>query len=58
MPAPGAQAEDDGVLLSAVLDGDSGGSYLLVLDATNMETLATAEVKGPHIPFGFHGDFF
>ena len=58
VPAPGAQAEDDGVLLSAVLDGDSGGSYLLVLNATNLETLATAEVKGPHIPFGFHGDFF
>ena len=58
VPAPGAQAEDDGVLLSAVLDGDSGGSYLLVLNATNMETLATAEVEGSHMPFGFHGDFF
>jgi len=58
VPTPGAQTEDDGVLLSAVLDGDSGGSYLLVLNATNMETLATAEVKGSHIPFGFHGDFF
>ena len=58
IPAPGAQVEDDGVLLSAVLDGESGGSYLLVLNATTMETLATAAVNGEHIPFGFHGGFF
>ncbi|MEU4746649.1 carotenoid oxygenase family protein, partial [Actinosynnema sp. NPDC023658] len=56
VPAPGARAEDDGVLLSVVLDGDAGRSGLLVLDAATFEEVARAEV--PHaIPFGFHGQF-
>ncbi len=51
-----APAEDDGVLLSVVLDGGRRTSFLLVLDARNLEELARAEV--PHaIPFGFHGQF-
>jgi beta,beta-carotene 9',10'-dioxygenase len=54
--APEAQGEDEGVLLSVVLDSRRGTSYLLVLDAQSMEELARAEV--PHaIPFGFHGQF-
>jgi beta,beta-carotene 9',10'-dioxygenase len=53
--APGAEDEDDGVLLSVVL-GPSGGSFLLVLDAASLEELARAEVPH-HIPFGFHGMF-
>jgi len=56
VPAPGAGAEDDGVLLSVVLDADAGRSGLLVLDAATFEEVARAEV--PHvIPFGFHGRF-
>ena len=31
--------EDNGVLLSAVHDG-SGGEYLVVINATNMQTIA------------------
>jgi beta,beta-carotene 9',10'-dioxygenase len=54
--APDAEAEDEGVLLSVVLDGDRGGSYLLVLDARDLSELARAEVPH-HIPFGFHGQF-
>ncbi|OJD19576.1 hypothetical protein AJ78_00433 [Emergomyces pasteurianus Ep9510] len=46
--------EDDGVLLSVVLDGLQGKSYLLVLDAKNMKEVGRAEVAGP-IGFGFHG---
>jgi carotenoid cleavage dioxygenase-like enzyme len=54
--APDAQREDEGVLLSVVLDGRSGNSFLLVLDAMSLQELARAEV--PHqIPFGFHGQF-
>jgi carotenoid cleavage dioxygenase-like enzyme len=54
--APDAQREDEGVLLSVVLDGRSGNSFLLVLDAISLQELARAEV--PHqIPFGFHGQF-
>jgi carotenoid cleavage dioxygenase-like enzyme len=52
--APGARAEDDGVLLSVVLDGKRGSSYLLVLDARDLSAVAKAAVPH-HIPFGFHG---
>jgi beta,beta-carotene 9',10'-dioxygenase len=56
VPSPGAQDEEDGVLLSVVLDARSGRSFLLVLDAPTVTELARAEV--PHaIPFGFHGRF-
>jgi beta,beta-carotene 9',10'-dioxygenase len=54
--APDAEREDDGVLLSVVLNGRTGNSFLLVLDASSLQELARAEV--PHqIPFGFHGQF-
>ncbi|MFM7234209.1 MAG: carotenoid oxygenase family protein [Flavobacteriales bacterium] len=56
VPAPGATREDDGVLLSVVLDADHGSSYLLVLNAANLETIAKAAI--PHsILFGYHGTF-
>ncbi len=54
--APEAQGEDEGVLLSVVLDGRKGNSFLLVLDAQTLEERARAEVPH-HIPFGFHGQF-
>jgi carotenoid cleavage dioxygenase-like enzyme len=54
--APGADAEDEGVLLSVVLDSARGGSFLLVLDAQTLDELARAEAPH-HIPFGFHGQF-
>jgi beta,beta-carotene 9',10'-dioxygenase len=54
--APDAAGEDEGVLLSVVLDGRKGNSFLLVLDARSLDELARAEVPH-HIPFGFHGQF-
>ena len=57
VPAPSARAENDGVLLSVVLDAASGGSFLLVLDAATLKEKARAET--PHaIPFHFHGNYF
>lgn len=57
VPAPDGRAEDDGVVLSVVLDSAAGRSFLLVLDADSFEELGRAEA--PHqIPFGFHGQFF
>ena len=53
---PEAEDEDDGVLLSVVLDEAKGASYLLVLDARDLSELARAEAPH-HIPFGFHGQF-
>ncbi len=57
VPRPGGTAEDDGVLLSVVLDPANDRSFLLLLDATTFSEQARATV--PHaIPFGFHGQFF
>ena len=53
---PGGEDEDEGVLLSVVLDAERGASFLLVLDAAHLDELARAEVPH-HIPFGFHGQF-
>jgi beta,beta-carotene 9',10'-dioxygenase len=53
---PGAEREDDGVLLSVVLDADVGASFLLVLDAADLSELARA-LAPHHIPFSFHGQF-
>jgi beta,beta-carotene 9',10'-dioxygenase len=54
--APDSSAEDEGVVLSVVLDAKAGRSALLVLDARSFSELARAEV--PHaIPYGFHGQF-
>jgi carotenoid cleavage dioxygenase-like enzyme len=53
---PQASHEDDGVILSVVLDSRKARSFLLILDATTFSERARAH--GPHhIPFGFHGNF-
>jgi carotenoid cleavage dioxygenase-like enzyme len=57
VPRPGAEAEDDGVVLSVVLDAGARRSFLLVLDAHSFEEVARAQAPH-HIPFGFHGQFF
>jgi torulene dioxygenase len=54
--AEGDENEDDGVVLSVVLDGKRGRSYLLVLDAKDLGELGRAEVRGV-IGHGFHGNF-
>ncbi|KAF7346515.1 Dioxygenase [Mycena sanguinolenta] len=46
--------EDGGCLLSVVLDGTEGKSYLLVLDAETMKEMGRASVDGV-VGFGFHG---
>ncbi|PCH43246.1 carotenoid oxygenase [Wolfiporia cocos MD-104 SS10] len=54
VPRPGGKAEDDGVLLSVVLDDAAGRSGLAVLDARDMTEIARAEMEGVY-PIGFHG---
>ncbi|PSN75136.1 putative dioxygenase [Corynespora cassiicola Philippines] len=51
---PEGVSEDDGVLLSVVLNGFTGKSYLLCLDAKTMQELGRADVPGA-VGFGFHG---
>lgn len=54
---PDRTAEDDGVVLSVVLDAAQGRSFLLVLDAASLGEIARAYV--PHaILFGYHGEYF
>ena len=54
VPRPGAEAEDDGVLLSVVLDEQKARSAMVVLDAQSMTEVARAEM--PEVfPIGFHG---
>lgn len=58
VPAPAADGpEDEGVVLSVVLDTDADRSFLLVLDAASFRELARAPL--PHrLPFAFHGAFY
>lgn len=55
--APEAVGEDDGVLLSVVLDSRKGASFLLILDAKSFSELGRAEIPH-HVPFGFHGYYY
>ena len=54
VPDPESDDEDGGVVLSVVLDGAAGNSYLLVLDAKTMKELGRARVDGV-VGHGFHG---
>jgi torulene dioxygenase len=54
IPNPEGTAEDDGVLLSVVLDGFEEKSYLLVLDAKSMKEVGRASMECV-VGFGFHG---
>lgn len=63
IPRPGATAEDDGVVVSVVLEVPAAGeaaqapsSSLVVLDAATFTELGRARVPH-HIPFGLHGAF-
>ncbi|MBS0654028.1 MAG: carotenoid oxygenase family protein [Verrucomicrobia bacterium] len=51
---PGGDRENDGVVLSVVLDFAQNRSFLLVLDADGFNEIARAEVPHP-IPVGLHG---
>lgn len=55
-PEPDSEAERDGVVMSLVLDGKAGHSFLLLLDAVSFDELARVHLPHP-VPFGFHGLF-
>ncbi|RFU29828.1 hypothetical protein B7463_g6495, partial [Scytalidium lignicola] len=50
------EGEDAGYLLSVILDGDKGTSYLLCLDAKTMTEIGRAECDVA-VGMGFHGNF-
>ena len=49
--------EDDGVVLSVILEQKTKRSFLLVLDASTFKELARAYLP-VHIPLSFHGNFY
>lgn len=53
---PQGETEDDGVVMTVVLDGFVERSYLLVLRARDLKELGRAEMMGP-MGLGFHGAF-
>jgi len=57
IPNPEGVEEDDGVLVTVVFDGNARQSYLLLLDAANMQEINRAYL--PHVvPFAVHGNWF
>jgi carotenoid cleavage dioxygenase-like enzyme len=54
---PCATDEDDGIILSLVLDAIAQTSFLLILDAKTFKELGRASVPH-HIPFTVHSKFF
>lgn len=57
VPNPEGTEEDEGVILSVVLEPAEESSFLLVLDAKGLEEVARCRVDRP-VPHGFHGDFY
>jgi carotenoid cleavage dioxygenase-like enzyme len=57
VPNPDSLSEDDGVILTIVLDTEKEDSFLLVLNASDLTELARAYI-GHIVPFGFHGAFY
>jgi carotenoid cleavage dioxygenase-like enzyme len=57
VPRPKSTEEDDGVVLSVLLDAKKGNSFLLILNARSFEELGRVEVPH-HIPIGLHGQYF
>jgi carotenoid cleavage dioxygenase-like enzyme len=59
VPRPGSTDEDDGVIVSAVLnENDENAGFLLILDAITFKEIARADFKTPSaIPTDFHGIF-
>eukprot|EP00605_Chrysophyceae_sp_TOSAG23-4_P002926 GSChrysophyteH1.ASY1.ANO1.3221.1 assembled CDS len=56
VPAPGALDEDEGSLLVVSMDGETGNTNLLVLNAKTMDVVATVKAAFPTM-FEFHGLF-
>jgi carotenoid cleavage dioxygenase-like enzyme len=54
---PNSEQEDEGVILSVVLDGNQGNYFLLILDGHSFVEIARTKVSNP-IPFGLHGQYF
>ena len=57
VPRPGADTEDDGLLLTVVFDGEQKRSYLLLLDGETFTEVNRSYLPFK-VPFSFHGNWF
>lgn len=57
VPSGNDRSEDDGVVLSVILDENTQQSFLLILDASTFKELGRAMVPH-HIQAGLHGQYF
>jgi carotenoid cleavage dioxygenase-like enzyme len=57
IPSPMSKNDEDGVIISIVLDTQNERSFLMVLDAITMQEIARATVPEP-IVYGFHAEYF
>ncbi len=57
IPSPDGSRDDEGILLSIVIDTVNQNSFLLALDAATLEEVARATVPQT-ILYGFHGEYF
>jgi len=58
VPNPAGSVEDDGVVVTDVIDSDGKFSYVLVLNASTFEEIGRSS-RTPHlIPHGYHGRYF
>lgn len=57
VPNPEGDAEDDGVIVTVVLNTEAEASELLVLDAADFSEHAKGRLPAA-LPFGFHGQFY
>mmetsp|Transcript_35773 Transcript_35773/g.80558 ORF Transcript_35773/g.80558 Transcript_35773/m.80558 type:complete len:601 (+) Transcript_35773:92-1894(+) len=56
--SPEAQAEDDGYILTYVVDGEASSTDLVVLDASDLAKGPVARLPlGTNLPHGLHGSF-
>lgn len=58
VPNPEGKAEDDGVVMTNVLDSKKKETFLLILDAKTMKEVARAGPTPHVIPHGYHGRYF
>jgi carotenoid cleavage dioxygenase-like enzyme len=57
IPNPAGEAEDDGLLVTVVFDGEKEQSYLLLLDGKTFEVVNYSYLP-VRVPFSFHGNWF
>ena len=57
VPKPDSEQQDDGIILTLVLDATRETSFLLILDAGSFNEIARVHTPEP-VLVGFHGNFF